>query len=219
MSGGCIRWDAGDLQAAAGAATGGLAGHGAGSSHMGHMGCVVENSVLQAALLAATQRQPGGGDATSTTTTRLMWPASVVGLGLPGHGSPPPPPLPGPSGATSGAAGTEPPPSSSSSSPPSGLAWLQLEDGRRLSARLVVAADGGASRVRALAGLRTLGHDYHQRGLVATVRTSGGAEGAGWGGRGWQRGRGGRDQEEGTLGRLVATLRTSGGSEEVGCRG
>jgi hypothetical protein len=48
------------------------------------------------------------------------------------------------------------------------LAELALAGGRRLRARLVVGADGGGSHVRALAGLRTAGWGYQQRGLVAT---------------------------------------------------
>ncbi|MGN6237466.1 UbiH/UbiF/VisC/COQ6 family ubiquinone biosynthesis hydroxylase [Dyella sp.] len=40
-----------------------------------------------------------------------------------------------------------------------------------VSARLVVAADGAASPLRAMAGIGTRGRDYHQRGVVAHVRT------------------------------------------------
>lgn len=50
---------------------------------------------------------------------------------------------------------------------------LELSDGRVLPCRLVVAADGVNSRVRQLAGLRTWGWGYGQRGLVATVETDG----------------------------------------------
>ncbi|WP_290887943.1 FAD-dependent oxidoreductase [Arenimonas sp.] len=46
-----------------------------------------------------------------------------------------------------------------------------LGDGQRLRARLVVGADGAASRVRATVGLDTEAHDYGQRGLVAYVHT------------------------------------------------
>ena len=46
-----------------------------------------------------------------------------------------------------------------------------LEDGQRLRAKLVVGADGAASRVRAAVGLDTEAHDYGQRGLVAYVGT------------------------------------------------
>ena len=142
-----------------------------------HMGCVVENSVIQAALLAATQRVVAD-DTTSAAsfsmtssapplpphaTASLVWPVSVIALGLPSQMG----------AATAVPAAEASSTSLTSSSTSSGLAWLQLQDGRRLHARLVVAADGSASKVRSMAGMRTTGHDYHQRGLVATVRTSG----------------------------------------------
>ena len=50
---------------------------------------------------------------------------------------------------------------------------LDLEGGGTLRARLLVGADGGRSRVRGLAGIRTTGWGYGQRGVVATVATSG----------------------------------------------
>ena len=48
-------------------------------------------------------------------------------------------------------------------------ATLELEDGTRLRARLVIAADGGDSKLRELAGIDTYTHDYGQNGLVAFV--------------------------------------------------
>lgn len=48
---------------------------------------------------------------------------------------------------------------------------LGLESGRSLEARIAVAADGGDSALRALAGIRTDAHDYRQRGVVAYVET------------------------------------------------
>lgn len=48
-------------------------------------------------------------------------------------------------------------------------ATLELEDGTRLRARLLLAADGGDSKLRALAGIDTFTHDYGQNGLVAFV--------------------------------------------------
>ena len=42
---------------------------------------------------------------------------------------------------------------------------------RALSARLLVAADGAASPLRAMAGIGTRGRDYRQRGVVAHVGT------------------------------------------------
>lgn len=50
-------------------------------------------------------------------------------------------------------------------------ATLELDSGPRLRARLVVAADGAHSPVRALAGIDAPAHDYGQRGLVAFVET------------------------------------------------
>lgn len=50
-------------------------------------------------------------------------------------------------------------------------ATVELESGRRLRARLVVAADGAASRLRELAGVSVGGHAYHQQGVVAFVDT------------------------------------------------
>ena len=50
-------------------------------------------------------------------------------------------------------------------------ATLRLDDGRRLHARLVIAADGAESTLRALAGIDAPTHDYAQGGLVAYVET------------------------------------------------
>ncbi|WP_417579083.1 FAD-dependent monooxygenase [Pelagibacterium sp.] len=46
---------------------------------------------------------------------------------------------------------------------------VELEDGRAISAALVVAADGGKSMLRGLAGIKTFSHDYRQSGLVTTI--------------------------------------------------
>ena len=46
---------------------------------------------------------------------------------------------------------------------------LVLDDGRRLSGRLLVACDGRFSRLRELAGVRTIGWSYGQKGIVTTV--------------------------------------------------
>jgi 2-octaprenylphenol hydroxylase len=47
-----------------------------------------------------------------------------------------------------------------------------LSDGRELSSQLLIAADGPKSRTRALLGIDTAGHAYHQDALVAHVRTA-----------------------------------------------
>ncbi len=48
---------------------------------------------------------------------------------------------------------------------------LELADGRLLCARVLVAADGGASRVRELAGFELSEWDYEHQAIVTTVRT------------------------------------------------
>lgn len=48
---------------------------------------------------------------------------------------------------------------------------LRLDDGARINARLLIAADGAESTVRTFAGLDVATHDYAQRGLVAYVQT------------------------------------------------
>ena len=49
-------------------------------------------------------------------------------------------------------------------------AELGAEDGRRLSARLVVGADGARSASREMAGLSVRGHDYEQQAVVCNIR-------------------------------------------------
>ena len=44
-----------------------------------------------------------------------------------------------------------------------------MTDGRKLKARLIVAADGARSKLRTLAGITTVGTDTGQTGIVATV--------------------------------------------------
>jgi len=50
-------------------------------------------------------------------------------------------------------------------------AHVRLDDGTSLTARLVIAADGGQSCTRDLAGIATAGQSYDQRAVVATVQT------------------------------------------------
>ena len=50
-----------------------------------------------------------------------------------------------------------------------GKAVLTLDDGTRLRASLVVGADGGWSPVRGFTGIRTVGWDYDQFGLVTEI--------------------------------------------------
>ncbi|PXV59852.1 2-octaprenylphenol hydroxylase [Dyella jiangningensis] len=53
-------------------------------------------------------------------------------------------------------------------------------DAEAVSARLLVAADGAASPLRAMAGIATEGRDYAQRGVVAHVRTERPHDGTAW---------------------------------------
>ncbi|BBA37538.1 FAD-binding monooxygenase [Methylocaldum marinum] len=57
---------------------------------------------------------------------------------------------------------------------------VELDDGRMLSARLLVAADGGYSRVRQVAGMGVSGWDYEQHALVLTVETGYGQQDITW---------------------------------------
>ena len=54
-------------------------------------------------------------------------------------------------------------------SPGRRIAALPLSDGRSLRARVAVAADGARSKLRRLADIATIGWDYDQAGIVATV--------------------------------------------------
>eukprot|EP01024_Parvocaulis_polyphysoides_P017200 TRINITY_DN17605_c0_g1_i2.p1 TRINITY_DN17605_c0_g1~~TRINITY_DN17605_c0_g1_i2.p1 ORF type:complete len:220 (-),score=42.95 TRINITY_DN17605_c0_g1_i2:60-719(-) len=51
-------------------------------------------------------------------------------------------------------------------------AKVHLQDGDDLEAKLVIGADGGKSRIREMAHMRTVGFNYDQRGVVATVETT-----------------------------------------------
>ncbi|CAN8099205.1 unnamed protein product [Discula destructiva] len=55
---------------------------------------------------------------------------------------------------------------------------IQLANGHRLWARLLVGADGAHSPVRSFAGIESRGWDYGRHGVVATLQL----EGEGWGG-------------------------------------
>jgi 2-octaprenylphenol hydroxylase len=57
---------------------------------------------------------------------------------------------------------------------------LEFADGQSLSARLLAAADGSGSPLRALAGIGTRGRDYAQRAVVAHVGTSNSHQSTAW---------------------------------------
>jgi ubiquinone biosynthesis monooxygenase Coq6 len=142
-----------------------------------YMGCVVENRLLQAALLRAALAAATSSSSSSSSGSGggggcldLLCPASVKGLRLPGSNagssssSSAQPLLPNLAAASSSSGG--------GGGSGSSLAEVELADGSTLHCRLLVAADGARSRVRDLAGFRTVGWSYNQRGLVATVATA-----------------------------------------------
>lgn len=51
-------------------------------------------------------------------------------------------------------------------------AQVELDNGKKLTASLVVAADGSRSKLRELVGIETSGWDYQQHGVVAHIVTS-----------------------------------------------
>lgn len=57
---------------------------------------------------------------------------------------------------------------------------LRLDDGRRVEASIAIAADGGESTLRTLAGLEVSRHDYGQRGVVAYVDSEQPNEATAW---------------------------------------
>ena len=57
---------------------------------------------------------------------------------------------------------------------------VELEDGRVLSSRLLVAADGGHSRVRQVSGIGVTAWDYRQHALVISVETEDGQQDMTW---------------------------------------
>ena len=57
---------------------------------------------------------------------------------------------------------------------------LRLDDGGRIAARIVLAADGAASTLRRLADIPTHGHGYGQSGVVGYVRTAAPHEATAW---------------------------------------
>src|SRR5690606_39124930 len=57
---------------------------------------------------------------------------------------------------------------------------LRLDDGSRVGARIAVAADGAASRLRSLAGIEVDARDHAQQGVVAYVRTQQHHEDTAW---------------------------------------
>jgi len=59
-------------------------------------------------------------------------------------------------------------------------AEIELEDGRRVTGRMLLGADGARSRVREAAGISTVTHHYNQRALVTHLHTERWNPGIAW---------------------------------------
>lgn len=156
LGGGHIRFSSSDVEAPPSVST-----DGAPRPAAPPLGYIAENGVLQSALWEVLQAQAAAGK------LDLVCPGGVRAVALPdSEGDWLGPPGAGAGAGASGVAGN--------------LASITLEDGRVIKARLVVGADGAASKVRSSAGIGTWGWDYDQRGVVATVRLEGGAGRTAW---------------------------------------
>lgn len=140
----------------------------AADSGLSRMGVVVENTVLQAALLRAALGSSSGEHTAQAQGVAGVWPAAIRSLDLPPYAPTSSSGQAGGLGERAASGGG----ASSSSSSSCELVGVHLQDGRHLRCRLLVGADGGRSLVRQMAGLRTLGWQYGQRGVVASVSTA-----------------------------------------------
>ncbi|KAL6752551.1 hypothetical protein V8C86DRAFT_585190 [Haematococcus lacustris] len=164
-----------DLSSASGAAGEASVGSSGSGSQGSSSGSGSGGSKTGSAAAAAAAAAAGG--------VEFLWPAQLAALQLPGHNSSSSSSQPGQRsnvagstpGRLGGAAGAAAAGAGAGlgGNDSQGLVTLTLQCGRVLRSRLVVAADGASSQVRQLAGLRTWGVDYQQRGLVATVRCAG----------------------------------------------
>ncbi|CAM8895024.1 unnamed protein product [Rhodiola kirilowii] len=105
------------------------------------LGCVVENKVLLSALLSRIQTMKASTSIYPSKLSTMKLNSSSASKG----------------DSTEGEA-----------CPHRQLAKLELSDGSSMYTKLVVGADGGKSRVRELAGLRTTGWSYSQNAIICT---------------------------------------------------
>lgn len=114
--------------------------------------------------VAVADEQPAG-----STSTNMLTAATTISSSSTSSSSTTPL-----AAASKGAKGATADGSSSSTraSSQNRLAKITLSDGRTLRCRLIVGADGARSQIRDLAGFRTIGWSYNQRGVVATVSTT-----------------------------------------------
>lgn len=120
------------------------------------LGWIMEQSVLQGALYERLQELGSAGRIT------LVCPAAIKSINLPGAGEEAAVPK---AARLTHADGPE--------KSRHALASVQLADGTVLRSRLLVGADGAASRMREAGRIGVWGWEYNQRAVVATVRTNG----------------------------------------------
>ncbi|CAD5323999.1 unnamed protein product [Arabidopsis thaliana] len=117
----------------------------ANDAHQDVLGCVVENKVLQSSQLSCVQE---------SDLQKTVYPARLNAMDM----------LP-----SSSLTGLGEVPSTTDLFMRGRLAKLELSDGNRVYAKLVVGADGSKSRVRELAGIKTTGWNYSQNAIICTV--------------------------------------------------
>ncbi|XP_043719904.1 ubiquinone biosynthesis monooxygenase COQ6, mitochondrial isoform X1 [Telopea speciosissima] len=110
------------------------------------LGCVVENKVLHSSLLSCLEQ--------NAEFQKTIYPSRLSSMTLESRS---------PSTETGFS------PSATTLHNCGCLAKLDLSDGKSLYAKLVVGADGGKSRVRELAGIKTTGWSYPQNAVICTV--------------------------------------------------
>ncbi len=59
-------------------------------------------------------------------------------------------------------------------------AWLELDDGKKLAAKLIIGTDGANSRVRQIAGISVKGWQYDHKAVVTVVKTEKSHQNAAW---------------------------------------
>jgi len=139
------------------------------------LGWIIESGSLQSALFDRlreldTIRKNGGENLGADVT--LFAPDSVTEASFPPPADEDEAAVPFAARGTFGVGGGGPPSSRSATAmPPQSLASMLLASGKRVQARLVVAADGSNSQIRSWAGIGTSGWEYDQRAVVATIET------------------------------------------------
>ncbi|GJP70136.1 hypothetical protein CLOP_g1116 [Closterium sp. NIES-67] len=131
----------------------------ASDSRLPHLGYIVENKLIVSSLLRRIQAHPSVSLIAPAKLQTIKWPKPYDSFPTVTHNSVKSESGPlGPLGSSGDGDGDG-----------DGLAEIHFESRPPIQARLVIGADGSRSRVRSLAGLRTVGWPYHQRGVISTV--------------------------------------------------